>query len=415
MKKGRISVLRRAAGIIAGAAVLIAGGCSVRSGSGEEAETEVKYKVISGNGNSVYPIDEEKYSKPVESGYIVIPDGMTNRYGYEQLDRSGQNIYNLLLDAMKNCDEEMTVPNVDSTGKLYNRVLELIRRENPAMFHIESRSIGDRSIAAQSFKIRFTYKYTPFEVNTMLRETEKAADKIMLRITGDMDEYDIVKLFHDSLVTSTVNDENAPYADSVYGALADGRAHCEGYAKAFSYLCGRAGIENAIVTGKTTSDHMWNMVKLEGNWYHIDVTWDHPPDIISQQIPDAVMYNYFLVSDLDITADRTIDSSITVPPRATGSVMNYFYHEGMYADNYEAALNCIESGCGKAVENGNHSFMIKLAYDDLYERVLDGLSVRNGEQGTDISAAMARIGFTGRISYTNMYSADRIIMFMLDY
>lgn len=413
MIKKRISVIRRVISVTAAILTFMCG-CSSDSGEDEE-DSEIRYKVILGNGDSVYPIDEEKYSLPLESGHIDVPEGMTSRYGYDQLDRSGRNIYNLLLDGMKNCNEEMTVPNVDSTGKLYTRVLELIRWENPAMFHIESREIGQRSIASQSFKIHFEYKYTPLEVNTMLRETEKAADSIMMRITGDMDEYDIVKLFHDSLVINTVNDEDAPYADNVYGALADGRAHCEGYAKAFSYLCGRAGIENTIVTGKTTSYHMWNMVKLDGNWYHVDVTRDHPPEIISSVYPDAVMYNYFLVSDSDITADRTIDSSIVTPPRATGSVMNYFYHEGMYADSYTAALNCIESGCVNAVESGGHSFMIKLAYDELYEQVLDGLSDRSGGGETDISAAMTRAGFTGRISYTNMYSGDRIIMFMLDY
>lgn len=384
-------------------------GCSDSGGKAEEPQ-EIQYKVITGSGSSVYPIDEGKYSSPVETEYIVVPDGMTSRFGYEQLDKSGRDIYNLILTAMKNCDETAEIPNIDSSGKLYNRILELIRFENPAMFHIESREIGRISIAAQSFDIRFSYKYSAEEVNTMLRETEKAADRIMVQITADMDEYDIVKLFHDSLIINCKNDENGQYCNTVYGALVDGKALCEGYAKAFSYLCGRAGIENVIVTGKTTTDHMWNMVKLDGNWYHVDVTWDHPSEIITDAFPDAVMYNYFLVSDADAAENRTIDNDYFEPPRATGSVMNYFYHEGLYADSYVAALNCIKNGCEGAVTANRHSFMIKLASDELYETVIGNLS-----SGPDLSGAMSEAGFTGRISYTNMYSSDRIIMFMLEY
>lgn len=393
----------------AAAALALLSGCSDSSSIPEETR-EIEYKIITGNGNSLYPIDEGKYSSPVETGSIAVPEGMTVRYGYDSLDKSGQNIYNLILTAMKNCDETAEIPNIDRSGKLYNRILELIRFENPAMFHVAGREISRVSITAQSFDIKFSYRYSAEEVNTMLRETEKAADRIMVQITADMDEYDIVKLFHDSLITGCRNDEDGLYCDSVYGALVDGKALCEGYAKAFSYLCGRAGIENVVVTGNTTTDHMWNMVKLDGNWYHVDVTWDHPSEIITDAYPDAVLYNYFLVSDAEIAENRTIDSDCFEPPRATSSVMNYFYHEGMYADSYDSALNSIRNGCGEAVDGNRHSFMIKLASDELYETVISRLSSQ-----TDLSSAMADAGFTGRISYTNMYSADRIIMFMLEY
>lgn len=393
----------------AAAAFALLSGCSSGANSSEVPE-EIEYKVISGNGDSVYPIDEGKYSSPVETGYITVPDGMTARYGYDTLDKSGQNIYNLILTAMKNCDETVEIPNIDRSGKLYSRILELIRFENPAMFHVAGREISRVSITAQSFDIKFSYRYSAEEVNSMLREAEKAADRIMVQITADMDEYDIVKLFHDSLITGCKNDENGLYCDNVYGALVDGKALCEGYAKAFSYLCGRAGIENVIVTGNTTTDHMWNMVKLDGNWYHVDVTWDHPSEMITDAYPDAVLYNYFLVSDAEIAENRTIDNDYFEPPRATGSVMNYFYHEGMYADSYESALNCIRNGCAEAVAAGKHSFMIKLASDELYESVIMKLSAQ-----TELSSAMADAGFSGKISYTNMYSSDRIIMFMLEY
>lgn len=78
---------------------------------------------------------------------------------------------------------------------------------------------------------------------------------------------------------------NAAYgnASQMVGAfVSPHRAVCEGYAKAFKYLCDLAGIDCEIVTGLGKGDgvpggqgnHMWNYVRLDGNWYLVDTTWN---------------------------------------------------------------------------------------------------------------------------------------------
>lgn len=47
---------------------------------------------------------------------------------------------------------------------------------------------------------------------------------------------------------------------------------CEGYAKAFQLLCQKSSIPVTVQTGKTSEDHMWNLVQLAGKWYLVDVT-----------------------------------------------------------------------------------------------------------------------------------------------
>lgn len=390
-------------------------GCSETGGSENTHETEaVTYNVIYENNGYVRP--DDYYSSPVETEFITIPDEMQISYGYEQLEKNEREVYDIILEAVRNCKETVEIPNIDRSGKVYNKLLELLRCENSALFHIKKRETGQTGLAAQSFTLEITYSYTPEEVNLMIRETEKKADEILGLITDDMDDYDKLKLFHDSLIINCSSDTDGEYADTIYGALVDKKALCEGYAKAFSYLCGRSGIENIIVTGTAGEAHMWNMVKLEGNWYHVDVTWDHPDRLLSEHYPDVVLYNYFLVSDADLTGSRTIDDRLFVPPRATSSVLNYFYHEGMYADSYEAALNVIETACSDAIAENRHSFMVKLASDQLYSNVMERLSSRSESSAdTDIAAAMHRAGFNGRISYTDMYSSGRVIVFLLDY
>ena len=51
---------------------------------------------------------------------------------------------------------------------------------------------------------------------------------------------------------------------------------CEGYAKAFKYLCDQTDFSNRvecyIVSGRTPESHMWNLVRINGLSYLVDVT-----------------------------------------------------------------------------------------------------------------------------------------------
>lgn len=407
--KRKSAALRLTAALCA--AALSAAGLAACSSVKEDVPAETSYHIIyADTGESV-----KRTEKPVETRFVDPPAEMTSRYGYDRLSDDEKEIYDRINEAVRNCEKKVEIPNIDESGTLYSRIFELIRIENSAYFHLADRRVGDTSIGAQSFTVELTYKYTPEELNTMLHSVEAAAAGIMSRVTGDMSDYEKLKLFHDSLITGCASDTSGEYADTIYGALVDGKALCEGFAKAFSYLCNLAGIENVIVTGNTSSAHMWNMVRLDGNWYHVDVTWDHPERMIAEKYPDMVLYRYFLVGDADIAMTRTIDSSLYDPPRSMSSAMNYYYQSGMYADSYESALSAVEKGCRSAYEDGRHSFTVMVSTDKLFGSIIKKLTVRSGDGSTDIAAVMERAGYKGKISYTDLYSSDRILVFLMDY
>ena len=59
---------------------------------------------------------------------------------------------------------------------------------------------------------------------------------------------------------------------------------CAGYSALTKALLDRLGFENHIVHGRTSNDaisflftsgrHAWNLVKVGGFWYHLDITWN---------------------------------------------------------------------------------------------------------------------------------------------
>ncbi len=69
-------------------------------------------------------------------------------------------------------------------------------------------------------------------------------------------------------------------AFSAYGALVKNKSVCQGYAEAFYMLCKACGLESEIVSGHTRiyggGSHAWNKIKLDGEWYLVDVTWEDP-------------------------------------------------------------------------------------------------------------------------------------------
>ena len=61
--------------------------------------------------------------------------------------------------------------------------------------------------------------------------------------------------------------------DSAYSALSYGYAGSEGIALAYTELCRQLGIDCTVVYGQLDwADHCWNVIKLDGDYYHVDVT-----------------------------------------------------------------------------------------------------------------------------------------------
>lgn len=82
-------------------------------------------------------------------------------------------------------------------------------------------------------------------------------------------------------------------------------AVCEGYAKAFSALCYKAGIQTEYVIGRgNNSSHGWNLVRVDGVWYQIDVTWDSNNTTVRNNEAN-IYYKYFLLPDNVMEEDHT--------------------------------------------------------------------------------------------------------------
>ena len=145
----------------------------------------------------------------------------------------------------------------------------------------------------------------------------------------NLSDYDRELALHDWMVDWAEYDPGAltsgpvgdpmPDNDNPYGFLTGRKGICLGYASTFQLLMDLSGIECVTVRGMShggTSEHAWNLVKLDGAWYGVDTTWDDP--VADFEIPAALAHKYFNVTSSFLREnDHFWDESAY--PEATGT------------------------------------------------------------------------------------------------
>ena len=87
--------------------------------------------------------------------------------------------------------------------------------------------------------------------------------------------------------------ENSGLGNDRYVPIVKGKGVCNHYAAVYMELCNLSGLECEIVLGKAGGeDHGWNEVKLDGKYYHVDVTWD--------DTGSGGRYEYFMLTDEEL-------------------------------------------------------------------------------------------------------------------
>ncbi|MBQ3217544.1 MAG: hypothetical protein IJB33_01570 [Akkermansia sp.] len=155
-----------------------------------------------------------------------------------------------------------------------------------------------------------------------------AQQRVAELTTPQMSDYDKVRLIHDDLVHRAGYDLQAD--GSCATLLLTNRGVCETYSRTLWLLLRLADIPCHIVVGRTNEDHAWNLVQLNGEWYHVDATWDDPT-IIGSDAP-VLSHNYFLLSDAEMARDHSwVRGSLPVSAHKDAL---YFRTHARYFTNY---------------------------------------------------------------------------------
>lgn len=134
---------------------------------------------------------------------------------------------------------------------------------------------------------------------------------ISTNINGNQSNYDKIKLFHDFIINNTEYDQtNKNKSHTAYTLITTGKAICGGYSDIMSIYLNTLGIQNYKVTSE---NHIWNLVNLDGTWYHLDMTWDDP---VASDGKQYLLHNFLLISSTRLQeldkVEHNFDSNIYV-------------------------------------------------------------------------------------------------------
>ncbi len=304
--------------------------------------------------------------KPAEFSNLEAPasgiDSGYYRHCYYELTAEEQTIYTVVLKSIYNMPERIEIPKM-YTGNL-NKIFTAISYDNPDLFclglNCKVYTEGLKTFFEPTYTIDYaTYTKQKTELDTMVSVILKGAEKYT-------SAYEKELYIHDYLVTncSYVEPEASASANTVYGCIVQGKASCEGYARAFQYLLSKLNIDNRLVTGESTEDgenyigHMWNYVLLDGEGYFVDVTWDDPKT--STQV---LRHTFFNVTTDDILLEhRNIEQTL---PLCTAKKYNFFVYENAFVSN--VATEQLEVAVENAVFNSSKRGYkcVELRFNDL--------------------------------------------------
>lgn len=136
-----------------------------------------------------------------------------------------------------------------------------------------------------------TFEFTYYTTAAQEKKVDAKVKKIVKSLNSGT-TYQKIKKVHDYLCKNIIYDD-ALIKEGTYNALLKGSSVCNGYALAFQRIMDEMDIPCKYVTGTSFGvGHAWNIIKINGKWYNIDVTWDDSSE-------DDFYYDYFLKSPKD--------------------------------------------------------------------------------------------------------------------
>ena len=331
---------------------------------------------------------DEKIQTSIEGESIL--DNYRNKYAYSTLTTKQKKLYEAIYGCVKAHKGTVDVSDLGCTSSDLEKAFYAMDYENPQFFWLASGYSYSYSGSTIN-SVTPSYGRTKTEAASIAPQLEAAAEKIIDGALALETEFERVVYIHDAIVNmTTYRSSGGEYKRDVDGPLVNGYALCEGYSKAFAYLCQSIGIECFCVSGTSSGSHMWNVVKLGGDWYQMDVTFDDP----TGSTPTC-NYNYFALTTAHMCEDHKIENPFTVPS-CVDTEYNYYVASGV--TRYEEADEAYAAIIKLAAENYANS--VKTTEITCTEDCVNELYFYINSRGSAVFSDLQKYGcYPGGLSY----------------
>lgn len=341
--------------------------------------------LIENNGSSV--ADSSADSNTDSATNSSASENVKTDYAYDSVtDESVKELYIKLANSI-DISRAPTVT-VDSLLDEFQitQALQAYKNDHPETFWLTNES--KYYVTDNSTTVEFEYSMTPSEILTAKEKFENKIDNILHDLPNGND-FEKEEYINNCIIDNCKYDDAAAETNEIkgnendaYGALVDGNAVCEGYSRAFQLLCNKANIDCVMVSGTVdNTNHAWNCVKIGGEWYQIDVTWndtDGEKDYLQNDyfnLTDSLMLEDHTLSpkysDVDAQSFQNVESWCNFyVPKCTAEKYSYFNYKYPTVSDLDNADDVIKA-LAKSAKNGDKYFSIVVDKNTDFEYMYD--------------------------------------------
>ena len=294
------------------------------------------------------------------------------RYGYNTLNEQEKALYAQILEAVKSVKTKVQVDD-SVTDEMWIKVYGVLYMQEPELFWLTSKKVVKGKL--------WYWETDPELIASMQKDITAKASEVLAQADGK-DTFGKLKVFHDYICLNNDFVKEEGFNQTIYGGFVKGTIQCEGYAKTMQYLCDMAGIESMVIVGSNEANdtHAWNVVKVDGEWYNLDCTWDDP--ILTEVDKTNVRYRYFLVPDewIHNKSHFNVNKKISgtqltyfTPPSCTATKMNYFNVTNQLYSDAASADSALKDKMKETASNKTRAAEIRVSDKSIYDSITANL------------------------------------------
>lgn len=233
---------------------------------------------------------------------------MKREYWREKLNKTESELYGNMLSAFARGGERVPCGGLSSDA--IQRAYVAVWHDHPELFRLPhdpslTQTVG---IFGRTTTLVIKKLFSEAQAKVMSRQIDDICDAVEKKAVGAKTDAEKARVVCEYLLDNTTYEINNAYNQNAATVLCDKRGQCSGIAKAAKLLLDRLGIEAIIVTGTATDAktggfgaHAWNIVKLDGEYCHMDVTF-----LIGSNMQKLKPYRfaYCCCSDAEISKDH---------------------------------------------------------------------------------------------------------------
>ena len=272
-------------------------------------------------------------------------------YCYDRLSISEQMAYEAILDCVTHLIPSWNTGNFsqDTIQKAYTCLL----MDHPEIFWSDGYTYVTSYInnAVSGHKVEFTYTMSRDQIQKTNKEIENSMIEIVKTLPSLEANYETVRAIYDWFVSNCTYDETN-LDQSMYSVMINKSGVCASFSKAFEFLMQCIGIPCTVIHGKlsqssgllgSTLGHEWNIIQLNGSWYHVDIT----SALSLSDNQKEIDYSFLCATTEQILKTHSIANPVEIPS-CTSEDLNFFNYYNLTLDSY--SRNSIKNVFSKALK-----------------------------------------------------------------